>query len=147
MLIDAEYGYYQYVTFTPNENVALFRDMIIEKATFESADWGKDGVIAYLQQDMPDNPWWDQYRVDRAAWNADPETDYYACAIGKNAKGEWGELATKELSTPKVDAPAATKKIVKRLEKNVALQKGVSSLAKIFNKVPAKPEKLQLIQK
>ena len=54
----------------------------------------------YLITDQPYNPYWDQYGVDEAQWNAQPGTSYIAFSIGKNANGEWGPLARVEFSTP-----------------------------------------------
>ena len=95
-----ETGYYQWVTYTPNENVALHRDIIIEKMAYESEEWGEENLLNYLKADQPYNPWWDQYGVDEAQWNADPNTWYIAFSIGKNANGEWGPLASVEFKTP-----------------------------------------------
>ena len=97
---DEIYGYYQWVTYTPNENVALHRDIIIEKTAYESEDWGEENLINYLKQDNPYDPYWDQYGIDEAQWNAKPDTWYIAFSIGKNANGEWGPLASVEFKTP-----------------------------------------------
>ena len=93
-------GYYQWVTYTPNENVALHRDIIIVKEAYESEEWGEENLLNYLKTDQPNNPWWDQYGVDEAQWNAEPDTRYIAFSIAKNANGEWGPLASKEFKTP-----------------------------------------------
>ena len=93
-------GYYQWVTYTPNENVALHRDIIIVKEAYESEEWGEENLLNYLMTDQPNNPWWDQYGVDEAQWNAEPNTWYIAFSIGKNANGEWGPLAAVEFKTP-----------------------------------------------
>ena len=93
-------GYYQWVTYTPNENVALHRDIIIVKEAYESEEWGEENLLNYLMTDQPYNPWWDQYGVDEAQWNAEPNTWYIAFSIGKNANGEWGPLAAVEFKTP-----------------------------------------------
>ena len=97
---DEIYGYYQWVTYTPNENVALHRDIIIEKTAYESEDWGEENLLNYLKQDNPYDPYWDQYGIDEAQWNAKPDTWYIAFSIGKNANGEWGPLASVEFKTP-----------------------------------------------
>ena len=97
---DEETGYYQWVTNTPNENVSLHRDIIIELEAYESEEWGEDNLIAYLKQDNPYDPYWDQYGVDVAQWSAKPNTWYMAFSIAKNALGEWGPLAGVEFKTP-----------------------------------------------
>lgn len=97
---DPEYGYYQWVTYIPNEEVAKHRDMIILKSAFESAEWGLENVLNYLKQDNPYDPYWDQYGIDEAQWNAEPGTSYIAFSIGMNANGEWGPLASVEFTTP-----------------------------------------------
>ncbi len=97
---DEEYGYYQWVTYTPNENVALHRDIIILESAYESEEWGMENLLNYLKQDNPFDPYWDQYGVDEAQWSVEPNTWYIAFSIGKNAKGEWGPLAAVEFKTP-----------------------------------------------
>ena len=97
---NVDYGFYQWVTYIPNENVALHRDIIIVKEAYESEEWGEENLLNYLMADQPNNPWWDQYGVDEAQWNAEPNTWYIAFSIGKNADGEWGPLASLEFKTP-----------------------------------------------
>ena len=97
---DPENGYYQWVTYIPNEEVAKHRDMIILKSAYESAEWGMENVLNYLKQDNPYDPYWDQYGIDEAQWNAEPDTWYIAFSIGMNANGEWGPLASVEFKTP-----------------------------------------------
>ena len=94
-----DYGYYQWVTYIPNDQVALHRDIIILKSAYESEEWGEENLLNYLKADQPYNPYWDQYGVDDAQWNAEPNTDYIAFSIGKNALGEWGPLARVDFST------------------------------------------------
>ena len=111
---DPEYGYYQWVTYIPNEEVAKHRDMIILKSAFESAEWGLENVLNYLKQDNPYDPYWDQYGIDEAQWNAEPGTSYIAFSIGMNANGEWGPLASVEFTTPgttSIDEAAADKQV------------------------------------
>ncbi|MDD7317311.1 MAG: hypothetical protein SOZ80_03955 [Prevotella sp.] len=113
-------GYYQRVIYTPNDQAALHRDIIITKEAFEKPESGEAGVIAFLKEDRTGDPYWDQYGVDDAKWNADPSTSYYACSIAKNAKGEWGPLAKTEFTTP--SAPSAAKSagsVSKRINWNV----------------------------
>jgi hypothetical protein len=97
---DEEYGYYQWVTYTPNEEVAVHHDIIILLSAFESEEWGMENMLNYLKSDNPYDPYWDQYGVDEAQWNAEPDTWYIAFSIGKNANGEWGPLAAQQFKTP-----------------------------------------------
>ena len=95
-----ETGYYQWVTYTPNDQVNIYHDMLIEKSTYETSDWGDEGIIAYLTEERPSVAGWDMTGIDEAQWNADPDTEYIAFALGKNALGEWGPLARLEFKTP-----------------------------------------------
>lgn len=97
---DSETGYYQWVTFTPNDQVNIFHDMLLEKSAYESAEWGEEKVIEYLTQDMPNTVGWDRNGVDSDRWTVEPGKEYFAFAMGKNAKNEWGPLASIEFSTP-----------------------------------------------
>lgn len=102
--------YYQYVTYTPNDQTSFMRDMIIEKNAFESADWGngnEGNILAYLMEEREGDPYWNRYGVDEAQWGVNPNTDYIAFAIGQNINGEWGPLARKEFTTGAAKAPAA----------------------------------------
>jgi hypothetical protein len=109
-----DYGFYQWVVYTPNENVALHRDIIIVKEAYESPEWGMDNLLEYLKQDNPYDPYWDQYGVDEAQWTVEPNTWYIACSIAKNANGEWGPLAMVEFKTPgttSIDEAVADKQV------------------------------------
>ena len=97
---DEENGYYQWVTYIPNEEVAVHHDIIILKSAYESEDWGMENLLNYLKQDNPFDPYWDQFGIDEAQWNAEPNTWYIAFSIAKNANGEWGPLAAVEFKTP-----------------------------------------------
>lgn len=97
---DEENGYYQWVTYIPNENVSLHRDIIIELQAYESEEWGEENLINYLKQDNPWDPYWDQYGIDEAQWTAQPDTWYIAFSIAKNANDEWGPLTGVEFKTP-----------------------------------------------
>lgn len=98
----------QYVTYTPNDEVSLHRDMIIVKSVYESEEWDEEGILNYLKKDNPFDPYWDQFGVDEAAWYVEPSTTYIAFSIGKNINDEWGPLASKEFTTPASvsDSPA-----------------------------------------
>ena len=100
-------GYYQIVTYTPNENVSMHRDIIIEKNS-ENAE-NEDYIKELLMGDMPGDPEWNQYGVDVAYWTADPETEYIAYSMGMNINDEWGPLAKKVFKTPADTGKAAQK--------------------------------------
>lgn len=93
-------GYYQWVIYIPNDQVNIYHDMLIEKSTYETDEWGDEGITAYLTQDLTSVYGWDRTGVDEAQWNADPDTEYIAFAMGKNANGEWGPLSRLEFRTP-----------------------------------------------
>ncbi len=99
---DDEYGHWQQVIYTPNENTSVFFDLICTDEFYQ--EQGAEGVIAYLkEEDDPSDPYYSyyaQFTEDNAFWNAEPGTTYHACAIGKNAKGEWGEMAEVVFTTP-----------------------------------------------
>lgn len=96
--------YAQTVTYTPNDQTVLHRDMLLEKAAFNdpTGAWaeGESAVVKYLKTDNDLDPYWDQYGTDEAVWYVKAGTAYIAYSIGQNAKGEWGELAKKEFTTP-----------------------------------------------
>ena len=96
---DAENGFYQWVTYIPNENVSLHRDIIIELEAYESEEWGEENLLNSLKQENPWDPYWDQYGIDQAQWSAKPNTWYMAFSIAKNVNGEWGPLAGVEFKT------------------------------------------------
>lgn len=102
-----ETGYYQYVTYTPNDQVSLHRDMLISKATFEKPEWGEQGVLDYLKADNPYDPYWNQYGVDVVQWGVDPSTEYIAFSIAQNINGEWGPLVSEAFTTPAASPAAA----------------------------------------
>ena len=86
--------------YTPNDQAAVHRDIIITEEAFNAKDMGERGVIDMLQKDITQDPYWNQYRVDRAKWNALPGTTYIACSMARNVNGEWGKLHTKKFTTP-----------------------------------------------
>lgn len=93
-------GYFQIVTYTPNDQAALHRDIIITEEAFNKSDMGEAGVIKMLQTDAPNDPFWNQYKVDKAQWNAEHNTTYIACSMAKNAEGVWGKLQQVKFTTP-----------------------------------------------
>lgn len=130
---DPELGTYQIITFTPNDQTALHRDMIIEKATYESEEWGEEGILNYLKSDTnpynPYDPYWNMYGTDQSGWNADPGTTYIAFAIGQNINGEWGPLASKEFSTPASSSAVAKKQRAVPARKQLAAPAGQRRVA------------------
>lgn len=105
--------YTQLVTYTPNDQTALHRDIMIEKNVFEtSSNWGNgdlNKLKEYLQTPNENDPDWDQFGVDEVRWYIKPATTYIAATIGQNAKGEWGEMVTKEITTPAAAGVAPAK--------------------------------------
>lgn len=103
---DETTGYWQIVTYTPNDQTNVFFDMICTEAFYQEN--GAEGVKAYLMDEAdPSNPYssyYTQTSVDVAQWNAEPGTTYHACAIGKNALGEWGEMTDIVFTTPTITA-------------------------------------------
>ncbi len=96
----ASTGYYQIIKYIPNNQSALHRDIIITEEAYNKKDMGKAGILKMLKQDQPRNPYWDQYRIDKAQWNAKPNTKYIAFSLAKNAKGVWGPLNQLKFTTP-----------------------------------------------
>ena len=135
---------YQYVTYTPNDQASFMRDMIIDKAVFQSsADWGmgsEEKILEYLKDDHDGaDPNWNRYGVDVAQWGVDPNKEYIAYAIAQNINGEWGPLSKLEFTTGSAKvAPAKTFTVAKRLN-------GVSKKSNVF--VPGKAPKLQKVAK
>lgn len=97
-----EGAHWQQVIYTPNDQTAVFFDLICTEEFYQEV--GAEGVKQYLlDEDDPSSPYYSyyaQYSQDNALWNAEPGTTYHACAIGKNAAGEWGEMADVVFTTP-----------------------------------------------
>lgn len=117
--------YYQYVTYTPNDQTSFMRDMIIEKKSFESSsDWGNGDegkILEYLKDDRDgQDPYWNRYGTDVAQWTVNPNTEYIAYAIAQNINGEWGPLAKKEFTTGAAKvAPNKAFSVAKRTDAKV----------------------------
>ena len=109
--VDAEGNvmYWQEVIYTPNDQCAAHRDMIITKEALEDGTWTESRFIKYMKKDTnpqnPEDPYWDNYGVDKAKFNANPDTEYVAYSISKNAVGEWGPVVKKEFKTPSEAQP------------------------------------------
>lgn len=106
---NANTGYYQVVTYIPNDQTAMHRDMLIEKEGYDK-EWNEEKITEYLKEDNPYDPSWNQYGIDEAYWTADPNKEYIAFSIAQNINGEWGPLARKDLKTPEAPQSAAKKK-------------------------------------
>lgn len=122
-----EDSYLQTVTFTPNDQTALYHDAICAKDKYEELGgdkWAKE----YLMQDIKEDPNWNQYGVDKYPFTATPNTAYYALALAKNAKGEWGPLTKHEFTTGAAPAGVAPAKAV-AMPKRVATKKAAKRTA------------------
>lgn len=80
-------------TAIPNDQTALFKDRIITREYLEQV--GTDSVISMLQTDV-----YTYYETDTWTWlSLTAGTEYYFVAIGQNADGVWGELASVAFAT------------------------------------------------
>lgn len=95
---------YQDVCYDPNENTAVFYDILISADYYNEI--GAEGVKEYLLS-YDAEQYYPQYSTDDVRWNAEPSTTYHACAMGKNALGEWGEMADVTFTTPNKGAKGA----------------------------------------
>lgn len=77
----------------PNDQTLLFKDFLIEKASFDTLDI--DTVINWLKDDP-----YVHYETDIWEWlSLKTGTPYYLCAIGMNGDSVWGEMSKLEFST------------------------------------------------
>lgn len=120
-------SYVQTVTFTPNDQTLLFRDAICTKDKYEE-NGGDKWAKEYLMQDIPMDPNWNRYGVDNYSYEATPNTAYYALALAKNAKGEWGPLTKHEFTTGAAPAGVAPAKAV-AMPKRIATKKAAKRTA------------------
>ena len=82
-----------FVTATPNEETAEYHYILIEKAYADSI--GADSTLMIVQTDP-----YSLYGIDEWEWiDLNANTEFYAIAQGKNAKGEWGEITKVEFIT------------------------------------------------
>lgn len=140
---DAEHGYNNRVIYTPNDQVSVHHDLLIEKEAYDT-NYTDEQMASMMSSDKnPFNPfdsYWDQVGVDDVQWIVDPATSYYALSIAQNAKGEWGPFVKKEFTTPAASAnPAAGVSVATpaRVVKNAAK-------IKRFGVVPATKQGLKL---
>lgn len=113
---DAENGYHQHLVFTPNDQCAAHRDMVVYKEWFEDGTYTHESFIEYMKNDKNpdypdfiDDPYWDIFGVEDANFYVEPGTTYYAYSIGKNINGEYGEPVFVEFTTPVADQAATVK--------------------------------------
>ena len=139
---DAVYGYYQIVTYTPNDQTSMHRDLIIEKEAYEK-EWNEEKMIDFIKNEYTYD---DQFGVDVAYWKAKPDTEYIAFSMGKNINDEWGPLASKELKTPSSPAAVSKKagKVPARIQKQAANGTGTTpaAIVKAITKAQASQPKL-----
>ncbi len=82
-----------FVTATPNEETAEYHYILIEKSYADSI--GVDSTMMLLHTDP-----YVLYEIDEWEWiDLNANTEFYAIAQGKNAKGEWGEITQVEFKT------------------------------------------------
>jgi hypothetical protein len=82
-----------FVTATPNEETAEYHYILIEKSYADSI--GADSTMQILHADP-----YALYGIDEWEWiDLNAETEFFAIAQGKNAKGEWGEITKVEFKT------------------------------------------------
>ena len=131
----------QSVTFTPNDQTSMFRDVIIEKSNFDK-NGGDDWAVSYLQTEYDiEISDWNHYTTDVYTYEATPNTTYYAIAMAKNAKGEWGPLVKKEYTTPASASAAAPAHKVAAIPQRI-----VTGTKKAYGVAP-QMKTLRLVQK
>lgn len=89
------------IIFTPNDQTAVYHDGVVSKKKFDED--GEEFWKNYLLNGDPQDPYYNQYGVDKYTFEANVGEEYYGIAIAKNANGEYGPMV-KELF--KVEAPA-----------------------------------------
>lgn len=137
---------YQYVTYTPNDQTAMFRDAIFVK----NDKYSDDTAVNYLKTEYPfEVSGWNHYSEDVAIWNVEPSTDYVAVALAKNANGEWGTLVTKDFSTPASPANVAPAKVKATKETNGTVMQRINTVSRMNRTgvVPMHKGGLQLVEK
>ena len=109
---DAEYGYYQEIIFTPNDQTSAHGDIVAKKSAFDDGIWTEESLLDYMKHDKnpdyPDfleDPDWDKFGVHKGNFPVTPGKTYYVYSIGKNIKGEYGPFVKLEFTVPQ----AATK--------------------------------------
>lgn len=124
-------GFYQWVTFTPNDQAGLHRELLIEKKTFDES-WDEAKITETLKTEDPTNPYWDNYGIDEDRWGLDASTSYIAFSIAQNINAEWGPLARKDFTTPD-GGPIAAKMKAPALPERKTATKGAVAPRKMLN--------------
>lgn len=101
--------YYQQVIFTPNDQCAAHRDLIMTESQFKGTHGGSEAkLMEYMKKEKNpsyppflDDPNWDKYGVNEVKQYIEHETKYVVFSMAKNAKGEWGPLSKATFTTPK----------------------------------------------
>ncbi len=130
-------GYYQYITFTPNDQTGLYHAMVMTKEYFDT-NYTDETIMDVLKSDTnPFNPYdtyWNLYGTDNNAWGLDLSTSYYALAMAKNANDEWSPLIKKEFTTPASATRAAASAKAPAVSQRIAAAKtnvhGVAPMVK-----------------
>ena len=131
-------SYLQTVTFTPNDQTAMFRDGIVTKDGYEK-NGGEEWAVGYLQTEYPfDMPGWNQYSTDNYTYEAEFATTYYGMALAKNANNEWGPLVKKEFTTPAAPAAVAPAKVKAANAASAVMQRIASKEVKRGGVVPVR---------
>lgn len=101
---DNQWVYTQRVVFTPNEQTNIYRDFIVQADMY---DQDPDYYNNYYLFPTPDKmtAYTNRTGIDSDDWTVDPNTRYYAVAVGCNNNEEWGDITKFEFTTP--DASAA----------------------------------------
>lgn len=104
-----EQKYSQFITYTPNDQSALYRFGVYTVEQYNEAT--EDGVKEYLTSDppMPNMAYWYFYEPTTTDFQIDPNTSCIAVAMARNAVSEWGELCKLEFTTPNPDATATAR--------------------------------------
>lgn len=87
----------QYITFEPNENVALYHAAICTDSLYQA---DPEYVKEFILSDGDGIAYWDLYETDEDGWSLDLNTKYVAVAVGKNINDEWGPINYKSFTTP-----------------------------------------------
>lgn len=110
-VIEGETVYSQQVIYSPNDQTALFFDMICTQEWYQEN--GQEGCIALMKEDefRPNAWYYIHYDVDDASWNAEYATVYHALAIGRNALDEWGPCADVIFATEGAEVPVGIQQV------------------------------------
>lgn len=93
----------QYITFTPNDQTAVYHIIVYDKATYEEH---KEEIQASLLTEEGNYPFYEEHTD---AYQVAASTSYYAVAVAQNADGKWGEFTEYAFTTPEAPEAAAVK--------------------------------------